>query len=180
MKTSQHIRRFFPSLVLIIAVSFVSCKSITQAIQNLLTFSITKTAPAIPILQFTPTGILYATPGVPIGLDSATLASQKTSLSLVRTVKLTDMTLMMDDPFYSVTNIDTMTLSVGLDSLHTILLATYVGATNTKTLTNNDFAPQLKNPSDKFFAKFRLKNDPSHTVNLTTSYTLALSADPLP
>ena len=179
MKTSQHINRFFPSLLLIFAVSFLSCKQVTQAISNLLTFSVTKTAPAIPILQYTPIGITFASPGVPIGIDSSTLAQQKTSLSLVRTVKLTDMTLTTDDPYYSPTNIDTMTLSVGLDSLHTILLATYVGVTNTKTLTNTDFAAQAKNSSNKFYATFRLKNDPTHTVNLTTSYTLTFSADPL-
>ncbi len=179
MKTSQHINRFFPSLLLIFAVSFLSCKQITQAISNLLTFPITKTAPDIPILQYTPTGIMFASPGVPIGIDSADLAKQKTSLSLVKTVKLTGMTLATDDPYYLPTNIDTLTLSVGLDSLHTILLATYIGATDTKTLTNTDFSAQVKNSNNKLFAKFRLKNDPSHTVNLQTSYTLTFSADPL-
>ena len=149
-------------------------------ISNLLTFSITKTAPGIPIFPITPTGITLPSPGIPIGIDSATLAQQKTSLSLVRTLKLTGMTIGIDDSVtYPRTNIDTMTLSVGTDQLHKVLLATYIGTGDQKILTNTDFAPQFKNPQDSFYVTFRLKNAPPKTVNLLTSYTLTFSADPL-
>ncbi|MDP4220306.1 MAG: hypothetical protein Q8896_07700 [Bacteroidota bacterium] len=181
MKTTQHIRRLFPSLLLLGLFFTASCKQVSQAIDNLLTFSITKTAPPIPIPALTPIGMTFAAPGVPIGIDSATLAQQKTSLSLVRTLKLTDMTIAIDDSVaFPRTNIDTMTLSVGLDSLHQTLLATYVGTGDKKTLTNADFAADAKNPNDKFYVTFRLKSDPPHTVNLLTSYKLTFSADPLP
>jgi hypothetical protein len=179
MKTIKHINRLFPSLLLLACLVIISCSQITQAISNLLTFSITKTAPGIPVPAQTPIGMTFASPGLPIGIDSAALAQQKTSLSLVRTLKLTDMTLAMDDATYPITNIDTMTLSVGFDSLHTVLLATYVGSTNTKTLTMIDFSVQAKNPNDKLFATIRLKNDPQNLVHLLTTYTLTFSADPL-
>lgn len=179
MKTTQHVRRFFPSLLLVIALFGISCKQVNEIIDNLLTFDITKTAPDIPIPAITPVGITFPSPGIPIGIDSATLAQQKTSLSLVKTLKLTGMTIAIDDSVvYPRTNIDTMTLSVGTDQLHKVLLATYVGTGDQKILTNTDFAPQFKNPQDSFYITFCLKNAPPHTVNLLTSYTLTFTANP--
>jgi len=180
MKTNKHISRIFPSLLLLACLT-VSCKQITQAISNLLTFSITKTAPAIPIVSLTPTGTTFLLPGIPIAIDSATLAQQKTSFSLVRTLKLTGMTIGIDDSIsFPRTNIDTLTLSVGTSQQSKVLLATYIGTGDQKILTNTDFAPQFKDPKDSFYVTFRLKNDPPKTVNLLTSYTLTFSADPLP
>ena len=179
MKTSQHVRRLFPSLVLLTLCVTISCKQVTQAISNLLTFSIVKTAPGIPILPQTPVGLTFASPGIPIGIDSADLAKQKTALSLVKTLKLTDMKIAIDSPNFSRTNIETLTLSVGTDSLSTVLLATYSGSTDIVTITNNDFAAQAKNPNDKFYITFRLKKDPTQLVHLLTTYTLTFSADPL-
>lgn len=179
MKTTQHVRRFFPSLLLIIACLSISCKQVNQVIDNLLTFDISKTAPGIPIPAISPVGITFLTPGIPIGIDSATLAQQKTSLSLVKTLKLTGMTIAIDDStVYPRTNIDTMTLSVGTSQLNKVLLATYIGSGDQKILTNADFAPQFKNPQDSFYVTFRLKNAPPHTVNLLTSYTLTFVANP--
>lgn len=179
MRSFQHIRALFTSLILL-ALCSISCKSVNQAIENLLTFSITKAAPPIPILPLTPAGITFAAPGIPIGIDSADLAKNGTSLSLVKTLKLSDFTLTTDDTVnFPRTNIDTLTLSVGPDSLHTTLLAIYTGANDHKTVTNNDFAADAKNPNDKFFATFRLRNSPKNLVHLLTTYTLTFSADPL-
>jgi hypothetical protein len=179
MKRST-IKRFLPLLFLAALSITISCKQVSETINNLLTFSITKAAPGIPILPVYPTGITFSSPGIPIGIDSATLAQQKTSLSLVRTLKLTDFTLAIDDSIaYPRTNIDTMTLSVGTSQQSKVLLATYIGTGDQKILTNADFAPQFKNPQDSFYVTFRLKNAPSHTVNMLTSYTLTFSADPL-
>jgi hypothetical protein len=145
-----------------------------------LTFSITKTAPKLPIPSITPVGVTIAFPGFPIGIDSAALADQKTSLSLVKTLKLTAMTIGIDDStVYPRTNIDTMTLSVGPNQQSKILLSTYIGTGDREILTNADFADKFKNPQDSFYVTFRLKNAPPHTVNLLTSYTLTFSASPL-
>ncbi len=180
MKTSQHVRFLFPSLLIVALCVTISCNQVTQAISNLLSFSITKSAPGIPIPSITPIGVTFAPPGIPIAIDSATLAQQKTSLSLVRTLKLTGMTIGIDDStVYPRTNIDTMTLSVGTSQQSKVLLATYIGTGDQKILTNTDFAPQFKNPKDSFYVTFRLKSDPPQTVNLLTSYTLTFSADPL-
>jgi hypothetical protein len=181
MKRSQITRLFLPVVFVAAFALTESCKQVDQVVQNLLTFSITKSAPGIPIPQVFPVGQTFATQGIPIGIDSATLNQQKTSLSLIRTVKLTAMGIGIDDStVYPRTNIDTMTISVGSSQQNKILLATYVGGSiDQKTLTNTDFSTQLKNPKDSFYVTFRLKNDPPHTVNLLTSYTLTFSADPL-
>ena len=180
MKRSQHIRRIFTSLFFAAAFFSISCKQVSDAIQNLLTFDITKTAPAIPIPQVFPVGVTFASPGIPIGIDSADLAKQKTALSLVKTLKLTGWAIAIDDSVvFPRTNIDTMTISVGTSQQNKVLLGTYTGTGDKTTLTNADFAPQFKNPLDSFYVTFRLKNDPPKTVNLLTSYTLTFSADPL-
>jgi uncharacterized membrane protein len=180
MKRSQYTRILFPFLFIASLCLTISCKQVSQAISNLLTFSITKTAPGIPIPALTPIGVTFAPPGIPIAIDSATLAQQKTSLSLVQTLKLTAMTIAIDDSIdFPRTNIDTMTLSVGTSQQSKVLLATYIGTGDQKILTNTDFAPQFKNPKDSFYVTFRLKSDPPKTVNLLTSYTLTFSADPL-
>jgi hypothetical protein len=180
MKRLHSTNPFFSPLILLFFASFfISCSTVNNVVQNLLTFSITKTAPAIPIPPQTPVGILFALPGVPLAIDSADLAKNKTSLSLVKTLKLTDWTIAIDTPTYSRTNIDSMSISVGLDSLHTTLLGTYSGPNDKITLTNADFAADAKNSNDKFFLTFKLKKDPQNTVHLLTSYTLTFTADPL-
>jgi hypothetical protein len=182
MKRSQHIRGVFASLLVLVTLGSISCKQVNDVIQNLLTFNITKDAPAIPIppAPITPVGITIASPGIPIGIDSADLAQQKTALSLVKTLKLTGWMISIDDSIvYPRTNIDTMTISVGTSQQSKVLLATYTGTGDKITLTNADFAPQFKNPQDSFYVTFRVKNAPPHTVNLLTSYTLTFSADPL-
>ena len=179
MRTTKHFSHIFPSLLLLVCL-IISCKQVNQAISNLLTFSITKDAPGILIPALTPVGITFAPPGVPVGIDSADLAKQKTSLSLIRTLKLTGMTIAIDDSIaYPRTNIDTMTISVGTSQQSKVLLATYIGTGDRKILTDADFAPQFKNPQDSFYVTFRLKSAPPKTVNLLTSYTLTFSADPL-
>ena len=178
MKTSQHVRFLFPSLLIAALCVTISCKQVTQAISNLLTFDIDKSV-TFPVYQYTPVGYLTPNYGIPIPLDSATLAKQKTSLSLIRTLKLTKLAFTPDDPAYAMTNFDTITISVGLDSINTIWLGGYSGSANKVILTNNDFAADAKNSNDKFFVRFELKNDPTHTVNIKTDFTLTISADPL-
>ncbi|MFI5264844.1 MAG: hypothetical protein ACHQM6_10040 [Candidatus Kapaibacterium sp.] len=178
MKTSQHIRILFPSLLLVAALLTSSCKQVTQAISNLLTFDINKSA-NFPVSHLTPTGILTPNFGIPIPLDSATLAQQKTSLSLIRTIKLTKLVFTPDDPFFDMSNFDTISLAVGLDSLNTIWLGSWSGSGNKVILTNNDFAADAKNSKDKFFARFKLKNDPAHDITIKTDFTFSISADPL-
>jgi hypothetical protein len=177
MNTTKHITRFLPSLLLLAGL-IVSCKQVTQAISNLLTFDIDKSA-NIPVSQYIPTGIFTPFIGIPIGIDSADLAKQKTSLSLIKTLKLTKLTFTPDDPAYAMTNFDTLSLAVGPDSLNTIWLGSYSGSADKVILTNNDFAANAKDSKNKFFVRFELKNDPTHTVNIKTDYTLTFSADPL-
>src|SRR6266404_3300189 len=138
MKRQQHIRRIFASLLFVIALGAVSCSTVSNAVQNLLTFDI-KDSANIPISPLTPTGIFIPFPGFPIPIDSAMLAKNHTALSLIKTLKLTALTFTPDDPAYAMTNFDTISIAVGPDSLHTILLATYSGSANKTTLTNNDF-----------------------------------------
>jgi hypothetical protein len=178
MKTSQHVRFLFPSLLIAALCVIVSCKSVTQAISNLLSFDIAKSV-TFPVYQYTPVGILSPNIGIPIPLDSATLAQQKTSLSLIRTIKLTKLAFTPDDPNYAMSNFDTISLAAGPDSLHTVWLGGYSGSANKVILTQSDFAANAKAPNDKFFIRFELKNDPAHTVNIQTDFTFTISADPL-
>ena len=179
MKTSQHTRFLFPSLLIVALGVTISCKQVTQAISNLLSFDIAKTV-TFPVSQYTPVGIMSPNIGIPIPLDSATLAQQKTSLSLIKTIKLTKLAFTPDDPYYAMTNFDTISLAAGPDSLHTVWLGGYSGSADKVILTLNDFAANAKDPNDKFFVRFELKNDPSHTVNIQTDFTFTISADPLP
>jgi len=178
MKTTQHIRFLFPSLLLVAALLTSSCKQVTQAISNLLTFDIDKTA-NIPVSHLTTTGFFTPNIGIPVGIDSADLAKQKTSLSLIKTIKLTKLIFTPDDASFAMTNFDTISLATGLDSLNTIWLGSWSGAGNKVILTNNDFSADAKNSNNKFFARFQLKNDPSHDITIKTDFTFSISANPL-
>jgi hypothetical protein len=178
MKMTQHVRFLFPSLFIVTLCVTISCNQVTQAINNLLTFDIEKTV-TFPVPQYTPVGIMTPNIGIPIPLDSATLAQQKTSLSLIKTLKLTKLAFTPDDPAYAMTNFDTISLAVGPDTLHTVWLGSYSGSANKVILTLSDFAANAKDPNDKFFVRFELKNDPTHTVNIQTDFTLSISASPL-
>jgi hypothetical protein len=178
MKINQHIKRIFPSLLLLSVLLTLSCKQVTQTINNLLSFDINKTV-TFPVYQYTPVGILTPNIGIPIPLDSATLAQQKTSLSLIKTLKLTKLAFTPDDVAYPMSNFDTISLAAGPDSLHTIWLGGWSGSANKVILTLTDFAANAKDPNDKFFVRFMLKNDPSHTVNIQTDFTFTISASPL-
>src|SRR5438445_13738165 len=123
MKTSQHIRRIFASLLFSVLFT-ASCKQTQQIIENLLTFDVDKSVD-IPLPAATPAGIYFTLPGFPIGLDSADLAKNKTALRLVKTLRLTKLVFTPDDPTYAMSNVDTLSLAVGADSVSTVLLATW-------------------------------------------------------
>src|SRR3954468_20248431 len=109
MKKPQYIR-FFAAIFVFACFAATSCKQVSNAIENLLTFSITKTAPAVPIppAPLTPENVTIIPPqGIPIGIDSADLAKQKTAISLVKTLKLTGWAIAIDDSMtWARTNID--------------------------------------------------------------------------
>ena len=81
MKSSQHARFLFPSLLIAALCLTISCKQVTQAIDNLLTFNLDKSV-TFPVYQYTPTGILTPNIGIPIPLDSTELAKQKTAYEI--------------------------------------------------------------------------------------------------
>jgi hypothetical protein len=175
MKTSQHNRLIFASLILFFL--FFSCKQTQEVIDKLLTFDIDKSVD-LPLPTATPAGIYFSLP-IPIGLDSADLAKNKTGLHLVKSLRLTKLIFTPDDPSYPMSNVDTLSIAVGVDSLSTVLLATWSGAQNKVALTNADFSSQAKNPNDKFFVTFKLKKAPDHDIHVKTDYTLSITADPL-
>ncbi len=179
MKTTKHINRIFPSLLITALCVTISCKQVTQVVDNLLTFDITKSVdiPITPLLP--PQGFLFALPGVPAGIDSAELAQHKTAFHLLKSLKLTKLVFTPDDPTYSMNNIDTIRLSAGPDSLSAKLLATYSGAQDKTFLTNADFAIEAKDPNDKFFVVFKVKKSPAKDVKIKTDYTLTFTASPL-
>jgi hypothetical protein len=176
MKITSRIALLFAFLALFA----VSCKEVTQAIDNLLTFDIDESSdiPITPLIP--PEGILFPLPGIPIPIDSTTLAQHKTAFHLLKTLKLTKLKFTPNDPTYSMQNIDTLSISVGTDSLSTKLLATYSGSQDKVTLTNADFAAEAKNSNGKFYVVFKVKKSPSHDVDIKTDYTLTFTADPLP
>jgi len=178
MKITQHVRRFFPSLLLVIALFGISCKQTTQIIDNLLTFDIDRSndIPITPTIP--PEGYLFSLPGVPIPVDSAELAKNKTATGLVKTLKLTKLVFTPDDPLYPMTNIDTIQLSAGTDSLSAKVLGTYSGKANLVALTGSDFSDVIKKPNGKFFLTFQVKKSPSHDIKIKTDYTLTFTADP--
>ncbi|MEP7234796.1 MAG: hypothetical protein ABI778_05825 [Ignavibacteriota bacterium] len=174
---TQHSKAIFPSLILF-AFCLVSCNKVTQVINDLLSFDIEKSAD-IPVSQFTPTGILTPNLGIPIPLDSADLANQKTTLSLMKTLQLTKLVFTPSDPAFAMNNFDSISLAVGPDTLNTKWLASYSGSADKVILTQTDFADEARNPNDKIFVRFKLKNDPSHDITLKTDFTLTISASPL-
>ncbi len=160
----------------LIAGLFSACS--TLGIDSLFSFNINKSFD-FPVVPLTPVGQFFTSPAIPIGLDSATLAKNNTSLSLIKTVKLTKLAFVSSDSIaYPVKSFDTIILAVA-DGVSTSTLATYSGAVDSVTLSGLDFEKYVKNPNGSFLVSFKAKKAPLTTVNFTANLTLTFNANPL-
>lgn len=162
--------------LVLVAGLFSACS--TLGIDSLFSFNISKSFD-FPVVPLTPVGQFFTSPAIPIGLDSAELAKNNTSLSLIKTVKLTKLTFVSSNPVaYPVKSFDTIILAV-TDGATTSTLATYSGAVDSVTLSGLDFEKYIKNPNGNFLVSFKANTAPLATVNFTANLTLTFNANPL-
>jgi len=159
---------------LLFCTSLLSCSN-TNGIDDYFTFNLQKTfglAASAGSTEWPP-----MTVAVPIALDSAELAANQTTSSLVKSVKLTRLVFSSTDVAYPFSNIDTLVLTV-TDSSGTQLLATYSGAVDSMGLTDADIASYLKNPKSTFSATFGYRKPPPAAVTFNANYTFVVTARP--
>lgn len=164
-------------LVSVIALWSANCETINNAIDDLLTFNVTRSVET-PLPASTPTGILIASPGIPVPLDSTTLATNKTSFSKLKTAKLSLLTITFSDPTYTLANFDSLYINIKADSLPEINLATY-GTSKGMTYSQLDFASYIKSKNAVFLIGFKCNTAPKSDINMNSAFTFAFTAQPL-
>ena len=173
MKTTYKL--LFASLL---ALSVASCNQVNNIIDDFFTFNVVKTIQT-PLPAATPTGILFPAIPIPVPLDSATLATNKTNLSKVKTCKLTGLNITFSDPAYTITNFDSLYVNIIGDALPEINLATYGSSKTTMTYSQSDFAAYIKGKNPQFKVGFKCNKAPKTDVQMNSAITLTLTAQPL-
>lgn len=174
MKKTLHSPWFGFLPVMLLFCSFISCSS-TEGIDNYFTFNLDKS-----FTVAAPAGSAVwpaITLSVPVGFDSTDLAKNGTSLSLVKSVKLTKLIFTSSDASIPFSNVDTFTLSIA-DNEGSQLLADYSGAKDSMYLSNADFAKYITNKITEFKASVGYQKVPATTVTYTGNYTLVFTAKP--
>ena len=177
MKSAFPVFRIFVIPVLIVC-SFISC-STSSGIDDYYTFNVGKSQ-GFTVPPQVPVGQDVSAPFV-ITIDSADLVTSttlRTTIPLMKSVKLTKLSFTSSDASYPMTSFDTIKLVVSCDSLEDQLLATYIGANDAVTLTNADFAAYLKQQSCHYKITFRANKAPAQPVNITATDELVFTAKP--
>jgi hypothetical protein len=164
-------------LPMMMALCLLSSCSSSEGIDNYFTFNLNKnfsiTAPA--------GSAVWPPVSMPVTLliDSTDLASNGTSLALIKSVELTKLTFTSSSASFPFTDVDTLALSAS-DSAGTQLIANFNGAIDSMYLSNADIARFMKNPKANFSATIGYKKVPPEATTFTANYTLVLTAKPLP
>jgi hypothetical protein len=171
----KHFLFFLPGLIFLCGL--LSCSS-SNGIDDYFTFNLRK-EPVLSINPFIQVGVIENS-SYPLLIDSADMAKNGTSFSLVKSAKLTKLSLRPWDTLYSMSEIDTIILSVSADSLPDMLVAIFSGASDSISLTNADIAPYIKKPSScLFLARYQINKDPKDLEGIILDYTVVLTAQPL-
>ncbi len=165
-------------LASLLALGLTNCKEISNTIDDFFTFNLVKTVDT-PLPAATPTGILTPPVPIPIPLDSATLAANNTSLSKVKTCKLSKLDINFSDPSYTMANFDSLYINIKADGLPEIMLATYGSAKGSFTYSLADFAPYIKGTNAQFISGFKCNKAPATDLTMSSTFTLIFTAQPL-
>jgi hypothetical protein len=160
---------FLPALTL-----FASCSS-TDGIDDYFTFNIERSSAFIVDSQ-TQVGQdnSYVTSFV---LDSVDFAKNGTSLSLIKSVKLTKVSF-VSDKSNLLSNLDSIWIGITADSLAEIPVAGYNVANDSVLYNSIDFGQYIKSPSVKWNVHFRANKAPSDFQGVAFTYTLVFTAKP--
>ena len=161
----------------LLALCVASCNQINSVISDFFTFNVVKTIET-PLPAATPTGILFPAIPIPVPLDSATLATNKTSLSKVKTCKLTLLAITFSDPTYTLTNFDSLYINIIGGTLPEINLATY-GSSKGMVYSQLDFASYIKAQNPQFKVGFKCNKAPATDIKMNSAITLTFTAQPL-
>jgi len=168
-----HWLSFIPSLIFLC--SIISCSS-SNGIDDYFTFNLQASH------SVTADNSLFAHQPVilpiAISIDSSDLATNGTTLDLVKSIKLNSLKLISGDASYPFSKIDTLTFSVQADSFGSQILATYSGMNDNVIYTQADYAQYLKGRNATFMISMSTLNPPKVPLPLTVNITNVLTARP--
>lgn len=165
---------FLPSLLILS--TLLSCSS-TNGIDDYFTFNTTP-GTAFVVFSNDPVGQIQSTIAS-IPPDSSNLAKQGTTRELTKSLELTKLSFKFSDASYSLSDFDSISISVSADSLPDLQLAYYSGATGMVSLANADFALYTKKTSSHFSIAFKINKDPSTDEPVLLNFTFVYTARPL-
>jgi isocitrate dehydrogenase kinase/phosphatase len=154
-----------------------ACQEVNKIIDDTFTFNLNKSFD-FPIPALSPTGVDIPV-DVPIPIDSAEYAKNKTNLSLLKSAKLTRLVFSFSDSTFLMANsVDTLVLSVKNDTMPPLTLATYHQSVDSMKLSNADFVKYIKDPKSKFSVLFRLDSAPKTDITAHADFTITYVARP--
>lgn len=167
----------FRIIPLLFVALVAGCSQVTNAIDSFLTFNDERTFD-LPFPKLTPVGVALPA-SFPLSPDSATLAKNKTGLSLLKTAKLTKLTFTFSDPTYTMQSVDTMYLQVTNPTLGVVDLASYSHSVDSMRMTNNDFGKFVKDTGSHFIVTFKLLAAPNSDIVAHSDAVITYTASPL-
>lgn len=153
----------------------IGCDS--KFIDDIFTFNVEKSF-EFTIPAGTPAGVTAPEINLPLPVNDSILEAHGTSMSLLKSAKLTKLQLTFSEPSFTLADIDTLDLKMKSASYPHLSLAYYSTGMDTVTVTNVDFAPVLKDSNPAMSGIFRLNTSPTVDVKTTVTYTLTITAHP--
>jgi len=152
------------------------CDSIGNIIDDIFTFNVEKSF-EFTIPAGTPAGVTAPEINLPLLINEDSLKAHGTSMSLLKSAKLTKVRLTFSEPSFTLADLDTLDMRMKSTSYPLLSLAYFKTGMDTVTVTNVDFAPALKEGASASTI-FRLKTSPTVDVKTTVNYTLTITAHP--
>jgi hypothetical protein len=155
----------------------VGCDSASTIIDDIFTFNVEKSFD-FTIPANAPPGRLPAPLTLPLLINDSVLQANGTSMSLLKSAKLTKLRLAFTPTSFSIADIDTLDFRIKSNSHPLTSLAYYTTGMDTVRLTNVDFAPMIKDNGAEVTADVGIKTSPTEDIKTTVTYTLTITAHP--
>lgn len=155
---------------------FFGCDS--KFIDDIFTFNVEKNF-EFTIPAGTPAGRLPMPITLPLLISDSVLQANGTSMSLLKSAKLTKLRLTFVPTTYSLADIDTLDFRIKSNSYPTpTSLAYYKNGMDSIQITGVDFAPMVKDNGAEVSADVGLKTATTEEIKTTVTYTLTITAHP--
>ncbi len=164
-------------VIIALSVGAFACK--TLGIDDSFTFNLDKNF-SFPVPKEIPVGVDAPEIPLPLAIDSADLAKNKTGVNFIKSVKLTKLDIVSTDPTYPLSSFDTMVISVRTSTLPKLVLAYYSHSQDKIILTNADFVDYAKSSDNSFLITARANKAPADSVLFNGTTTISITASPLP